>query len=85
MLLLDEPTSALDSQTQVAVVNLLREIQQQFNLSYIFISHDLKVVKALCQRILVLKNGECVEMGESSQIFNAPMAEYTKLLLRSFD
>lgn len=85
ILILDEPTSALDSQTQVAVVNLLREIQQQFNLSYIFISHDLKVVKALCQRILVLKNGECVEMGESSQIFNAPMAEYTKLLLRSFD
>ncbi|MFW2178075.1 MULTISPECIES: ATP-binding cassette domain-containing protein [unclassified Moraxella] len=59
ILLLDEPTSALDSSTQIAVVKLLREIQAEFGLSYIFISHDLAVVKALCQHILILKDGQC--------------------------
>ena len=70
VLLLDEPTSALDSSTQVAVVALLREIQAKFNLTYIFISHDLKVVKALCQHVLVLKDGQCQAYAPTAELFN---------------
>ncbi|MEH6667132.1 MAG: dipeptide ABC transporter ATP-binding protein, partial [Psychrobacter sp.] len=65
LLILDEPTSALDSTTQVTVVSLLREIQERLQVSYVFISHDLKVVRALCQHIMVLKQGTCVESGRT--------------------
>ena len=83
ILLLDEPTSALDSSTQVAVVKLLREIQAKFGLSYIFISHDLQVVKALCQQILVLKNGQLIEKAETQTLFNTPQSPYTQALIAS--
>ncbi|MGM8885854.1 ABC transporter ATP-binding protein [Psychrobacter sp. 1U2] len=83
LLILDEPTSALDSTTQVTVVTLLREIQAKFNISYVFISHDLKVVRALCQHIMVLKQGVCVEAGTTEQLFNHPQHPYSQRLLQA--
>ena len=83
LLILDEPTSALDSTTQVTVVNLLREIQEKMNISYVFISHDLKVVRALCQHIMVLKEGVCVESGHTEDIFTQPQHPYAKQLLEA--
>ncbi|QQU07314.1 ABC transporter ATP-binding protein [Moraxella osloensis] len=81
ILLLDEPTSALDSSTQVAMVELLRDIQAKFGLSYIFISHDLQVVKALCQTILVLKNGETQAYDTTDNIFSQPQNPYVTALI----
>lgn len=81
VIILDEPTSALDSSTQVEVVKLLRDIQQQYQISYIFISHDLNVVQALCHNIMVLKAGECVEFSASEKLFKAPQHPYSKLLI----
>ena len=83
LLILDEPTSALDSTTQVTVVSLLREIQQKLQISYVFISHDLKVVRALCQHIMVLKQGVCVESGRTEDLFNHPQHTYTQQLLKA--
>lgn len=83
LLILDEPTSALDSTTQVTVVSLLREIQERLQISYVFISHDLKVVRALCQHIMVLKQGICVESGRTEDLFNHPQHTYTQQLLRA--
>lgn len=81
ILLLDEPTSALDSSTQVAMVKLLRDIQAKFGLSYIFISHDLQVVKAVCQTILVLKNGETQAYDTTDNIFSQPQNQYVTALI----
>ncbi|MFT5120543.1 MAG: microcin C transport system ATP-binding protein [Psychrobacter glaciei] len=83
LLILDEPTSALDSTTQVTVVSLLREIQDKLQISYVFISHDLKVVRALCQHIMVLKEGICVEYGHTENIFNNPQHPYAQQLLKA--
>lgn len=83
LLILDEPTSALDSTTQVTVVSLLREIQERLQVSYVFISHDLKVVRALCQHIMVLKQGTCVESGRTEDLFNHPQHIYTQQLLKA--
>lgn len=83
LLILDEPTSALDSTTQVTVVNLLREIQQKLQISYVFISHDIKVVRALCQKIMVLKDGACVESGSTEDIFHNPQHPYVRRLLQA--
>ncbi|PKH80576.1 microcin ABC transporter ATP-binding protein [Psychrobacter sp. 4Bb] len=83
LLILDEPTSALDSTTQVTVVSLLREIQERLEISYVFISHDLKVVRALCQHIMVLKQGTCVESGRTEDLFNHPQHTYTQQLLKA--
>ncbi|MGM8890272.1 ABC transporter ATP-binding protein [Psychrobacter sp. 1Y1] len=83
LLILDEPTSALDSTTQVTVVSLLREIQERLEISYVFISHDLKVVRALCQHIMVLKQGTCVESGRTEDLFNQPQHIYTQQLLKA--
>lgn len=83
LMILDEPTSALDSTTQVTVVNLLREIQQQRQISYVFISHDLKVVRALCQHIMVLKDGICVESGATEAVFKHPQHPYAQCLLQA--
>ena len=83
LLILDEPTSALDSTTQVTVVNLLREIQQKLDISYVFISHDLKVVRALCQHIMVLKDGICIESGATEDVFNQPQHPYAQRLLQA--
>ncbi len=83
LLILDEPTSALDSTTQVTVVSLLREIQEKLQISYIFISHDLKVVRALCQHIMVLKEGMCIESGPTEDVFENPKHPYAKQLLQA--
>ncbi len=83
LLILDEPTSALDSTTQVTVVSLLREIQDKLQISYVFISHDLKVVRALCQHIMVLKEGTCVEYGHTESMFNNPQHPYAQQLLKA--
>ncbi|MDN3398707.1 dipeptide ABC transporter ATP-binding protein [Psychrobacter sp. APC 3426] len=83
LLILDEPTSALDSTTQVTVVSLLREIQEKLQISYVFISHDLKVVRALCQHIMVLKEGRCIEYGRTEEVFNNPEHPYAQQLLQA--
>ncbi len=83
LLILDEPTSALDSTTQVTVVSLLREIQEKLQISYVFISHDLKVVRALCQHIMVLKEGRCIESGRTEDLFSNPKHPYAKQLLQA--
>jgi microcin C transport system ATP-binding protein len=79
--LLDEPTSALDMSVQAQIVDLLRDLQKRHELAYLFISHDLKVVRALSNYVVVLKNGKVVEEGPSEQIFSAPREAYTKALL----
>ncbi|MGF1476214.1 MAG: ABC transporter ATP-binding protein [Geminicoccaceae bacterium] len=78
---LDEPTSALDMSVQAQIVDLLRELQVQHRLAYMFISHDLRVVRALCDHILVMKDGVVVEQGPSTQIIEAPETDYTKALM----
>ena len=78
---LDEPTSALDRSVQAEIVDLLREAQVRKKLAYLFISHDLKVVRALSDHVLVMKDGKVVEQGPSEQIFEAPKEDYTKALM----
>ncbi|MCA0320633.1 MAG: ABC transporter ATP-binding protein [Proteobacteria bacterium] len=78
--LLDEPTSALDRIVQAQIVDLLRELQAQRNLTYLFISHDLKVVSALADDIIVMRNGKVVESGAAERVFKAPENDYTKAL-----
>jgi microcin C transport system ATP-binding protein len=80
-IVLDEPTSALDMSVQAQIVDLLRELQAKRNLAYVFISHDLKVVRALCNYVIVMRNGRAVEEGPADEIFTAPKAAYTKALL----
>ncbi|HHP0285607.1 ABC transporter ATP-binding protein [Acinetobacter baumannii] len=81
LLILDEPTSALDRTTQKAMIQLLRRLQQTEHLSYIFISHDLNVVKALCHKVMVLRHAKVMEYQPTEQLFNAPKTEYTKQLI----
>ena len=83
LIILDEPTSALDRTTQRAMVKLLRDLQEKMNLSYLFISHDLAVVRALSQRILVLHHGKVVEFQATNQLFANPQTDYTKALLQA--
>jgi len=79
--MLDEPTSALDMSVQAQVVDLLRTLQEKRGLAYMFISHDLKVVKALANEVIVMRHGKVVEQGSSKQIFENPQTEYTKALM----
>ena len=81
LLILDEPTSALDMTVQVQIVHLLRELQQKYGLAYLFISHDLKVVRALSHKVMVMKQGDVVEAGEADVIFDNPETEYTRALM----
>ena len=81
LLILDEPTSALDMTVQVQIVQLLRDLQQKYGLAYLFISHDLKVVRALSHKVMVMKQGDVVEAGDADAIFDAPQTEYTRALM----
>ncbi|TCB52822.1 ABC transporter ATP-binding protein [Acinetobacter sp. ANC 4779] len=83
LLILDEPTSALDRTTQRAIVKLLRRLQQAHQISYLFISHDLQVVKALCQKVLVLRNAQVMEFQSTEQLFLNPQTEYTRQLIQA--
>ena len=82
-IMLDEPTSALDLSVQGQVIDLLRDLQRKRGLAYLFISHDLKVVRALCHRVIVMSGGKVVETGDTDQIMDAPREDYTKRLVRA--
>ncbi|MBY8086410.1 ABC transporter ATP-binding protein [Vibrio fluvialis] len=85
-ILLDEPTSALDRSVQLTVIDLLKDIQQRRNIGFLFISHDLSVVKALSDRVMVMQKGEVMEQGSAEDIFHRPQHDYTKkLIAASFD
>ena len=83
LILLDEPTSALDRTVQRQVVELLRALQAKYNLTYLFISHDLAVVKALSHQLMVVKHGQVVEQGDAQSIFASPQHPYTQQLLEA--
>ena len=83
LLVLDEPTSALDRSVQVDIIELLRRLQTSHKLAYLFISHDLAVVRALSHDVLVMKEGVIVERGSATSIFNTPQEPYTKALLKA--
>jgi len=83
LILLDEPTSALDVSVQKQVLELLRRLQQKHGMSYIFITHDLRVIRAMAHRMIVMQNGRIVEAGETEALFSAPKQDYTRMLLRA--
>lgn len=86
LLVLDEPTSALDMTVQSQIIDLLRELQRKYQLTYLFISHDLNVVRALSHKVLVMKNGDIVESGDVQNVFKSPQTDYTKeLMAAAFD
>ncbi len=82
-IVLDEPTSALDMSVQAQIVDLLRDLQKRHGLTYLFISHDLKVVRAMAHRIIVLRGGKVVEAGDAEDIFERPREDYTKALIKA--
>ena len=83
LLILDEPTSSLDLTVQAQIVDLLRTIQLKYKISYLFISHDLRVVKAMSHRIAIMEKGKMIEQGPADQIFEAPKHPYTKKLIQA--
>lgn len=81
LVVLDEPTSALDMTVQVQIVHLLRDLQRKWGLAYIFISHDLRVIRAMAHRVMVMQGGDVVEAGDCASVFTNPQSDYTKALM----
>jgi len=81
LIVLDEPTSSLDMSVQAQIVDLLRDLQRRHSIAYVFISHDLKVVRALADEIIVMKDGVIVEQGAAKEVFTAPKTPYTRALM----
>jgi microcin C transport system ATP-binding protein len=81
-ILLDEPTSSLDRTVQAQVLDLLKSLQEKYGLTYLFISHDLNVVKSLCHYTIVMKQGQIVEQGATQNLFQHPNHPYTQELVR---
>ena len=81
LVVLDEPTSALDMTVQVQIADLLRDLQQKWGLAYIFISHDLRVIRAMAHKVMVMQNGDVVESGSCEDVFTNPKSDYTKALM----
>jgi len=81
VLVLDEPTSALDRSVQAQMINLLQKLQHDHGLAYLFISHDLKVIRALSDHIIVMRQGKVVEQGDADTIFDNPTHPYTRALM----
>jgi len=81
LVVLDEPTSALDMTVQVQIVELLRRLQRKHGLAYLFISHDLRVVRAMSHQIMVMRAGEVIEQGTTEAVFDNPHNEYTRRLI----
>jgi peptide/nickel transport system ATP-binding protein len=79
----DEPTSALDVSVQANLLNLLKDLQEQFSLTLLFVSHDLAVIRQMCDKVIVMKDGEALEKGSNNDIFESPQHDYTKSLLDS--
>ncbi|TKI05833.1 microcin C ABC transporter ATP-binding protein YejF [Martelella alba] len=85
LVILDEPTSSLDRSVQAQILQLLKFLQEKHRLTYLFISHDLQVVRSLCHQVIVLRHGQVVEQGDCRRIFGAPAQEYTRQLLKLSD
>ncbi|AAO35963.1 ABC transporter ATP-binding protein [Clostridium tetani] len=83
-IVLDEPTSMLDVSVQAQIIQLLKKIQKEFNITYLFISHDLDLVTAFCDEIAVMDKGKIIEIGKNYDIYNNPQEEYTKKLIHTF-
>ena len=83
MLVLDEPTAALDVSVQAVVLQLLEKLRREKGLGYLFVSHDLNVVRMLCDRLIVLRQGKIVEEGDSDAIFRDPASDYTRQLIEA--
>ena len=81
LIICDESVSALDVSIQAQILNLLNDLKRDYQLTYIFISHDLNIVKYMSDRLIVMKEGKIVEMGDPDEIYNNPTSDYTKLLL----
>ena len=83
LILLDEPTSALDVSVQKQVLALLRDLQKRHDVSYLFITHDLRVIRAMAHRVMVMKDGQLIEAGKTEDLFTQPRSEYTRTLLNA--
>ena len=81
LVILDEPTSALDMTVQVQIVDLLRDLQRKYGLAYLFISHDLRVIRAMAHKVMVMRAGDVVEAGPAADVFANPQNEYTRTLM----